>query len=673
MVIELGRKSLLGKAKDRPDQVRKVLVKLKQEGLRATFTKAMAKLETPVPLGYSCAGTVVAVGDGVSGWAIGDRVACAGQGYASHAEYVSVPKNLCVRIPDGVASADAAFVTLGAIAMQGVRVAEVSLGECVCVIGLGLLGQLSVQILRAAGCKVVGIDLDPAKVELAAKSGAGLALSRSDDSLVSKVMSWTHGRGVDKVLITAATKSNDPVALAGELCRDKGIVVVVGAVGMDVPRRPFYDKELELRLSRSYGPGRYDRQYEEKGIDYPFGYVRWTEQRNMESFLELVQAGSVKIGDLVTHRFPITQAKEAYALITAKGGGNTLGVLLQYPEQTDLKRRVEIQPLKAGRAGNLRVAIVGAGDFARSVLIPALSAIPNASVQAVVTATGISCTQVARKVGARYATTDVEEVLRDGEVDAVMIATRHNLHAETVLAALEAGKAVFVEKPLALNSDELRRIAEAARHDGRSLMVGFNRRFAPIAREVWKHMSGKGPLIMNYRINAGAISGNHWTQDPAEGGGRVLGEVCHFIDLMQYLVGREPTEVFAVPATVPGGPGNDNLAVTVRFGDGSVGQIVYSSTGSPILPKERLEVFGGGCSAVIDDFRTGAVYGSRQVKLGNGQQDKGHKEEVAAWVTALTQGKPSPIALDEILATTAATFAVEASVRSGQVHPVMMF
>lgn len=669
MVIELGKKSLLGKARERPDLVRKLLAKVQQEGIRATFRKAMVKLDTPIPLGYSCAGTVAAVGEGVVGWAPGDRVACAGQGYASHAEYVYVPKNLCVRIPEGVPSDGAAFVTLGAIAMQGVRVAEVSLGERVGVIGLGLLGQLTVQILKAAGCRVAGIDLDPAKVSLAREMGADFAISRAEEGLENRLMAWTGGRGLDRVLITAATKSSDPVSLAGELCRDKGVVTVVGAVGMEVPRRPFYDKELSLRLSRSYGPGRYDRQYEEKGIDYPFGYVRWTEQRNMESFLELVEAGRMKVEPLITHRYPVAKARSAYQEVT--GSGSTLAVLLEYSGQAEPRRRVDLKAASAPRRDQIRIGLIGAGDFAKGVLVPALQDLSGVELRAVVTATGLSAAQTGRQVGAAYVATDYTEVISDPDIDAVVIATRHNLHAEIVIAALEAGKAVFVEKPLALNEDELRRVAAAAEPSGRTLMVGFNRRFAPIVQEIRKHICGRGPLLMHYRVNAGALPQGHWTQDLQEGGGRILGEVCHFVDLLQYLAGSLPEEVFAAVAGAPGSAANDNLALTLRFADGSVGQIVYASGGSPLLPKERLEISGGGRSAVLDDFHTGIVYlESRQLKVGGRTQDKGHRGEVAAWIAALKAGQPSPIALEHLLATTKATFAVERSLATGRLEPI---
>lgn len=666
-VIELGKKSLLGKARERPDLVRKVLGKMRQEGLRSTYRKAMTKLQTPIPLGYSCAGTVVEVGAGVTGFQPGDRVACAGQGYASHAEYVFVPRNLCVKVPDGVGLDAAAFVTLGAIAMQGIRVAEVRLGERVAVIGLGLLGQLTVQILKAAGCKVAGVDLDSAKVALAGTLGCDLPLHRGAEGMVGRLLDWAGGHGVDHVIITAATGSNDPIELASELCRDKGIVTVVGAVRMDVPRKPFYDKELQLRLSRSYGPGRYDPSYEEKGIDYPFGYVRWTEQRNMESFLELVASGRVDVSCLITHRFDVEQATEAYGLITGEGGGKALGVLLAYSPRFEMARKLEMNSVPRSTRGKVRVGLIGAGDFARAILVPAVQACPQAEIRAVAAATGLSATQIARQVGAAYCATDPKEILADPEIDSVVIATRHNLHAELAVRAMEAGKSVFVEKPLALNHEELARVVDTARRTGQPLMVGFNRRFAPLIRQAKDILAGRGPFLMHYRVNAGTLPPTHWTQDPEEGGGRIVGEVCHFIDVMQFLTQGTPNEVHAVAARPAGSQVNDNVAITLRFADGSAGQIVYSSTGSPLLPKERLEVFAGGRTVVIDDFRSGVAYLEKsQQKLGGGAQDKGHRAEISAWFGALSRGKASPIPLEELQAVTLSTLAIEHSIRSGK-------
>jgi polar amino acid transport system substrate-binding protein len=664
MITDFAGKSLVGKARERPDLVRQVMDKVRKDGLAPTVQTVLSKLDQPIPLGYSCAGVVEAAGRGAEEFAVGDRVACAGMGYASHADVVFVPRNLAVRVPDGVSLEDAAYVTVGAIALQGVRIQAPLLGESVAVIGLGVLGQLAVQILRASGCRVLAIDLDPAKVRLALELGAEAAVVRTDD-VAAAVSVFTGGRGMDGVIIAAATSSNDPVELAGEIARDRAVVTMVGATGMEVPRKPYYEKELQLRLSRSYGPGRYDPEYEEKGRDYPVGYVRWTERRNMEEFLRLVATGQVRPSALTTHRFPIERADEAYALIG--GGGEPFGgVMLTYAERTaPAVRTLRLKPA-APLAGALGVGFVGAGNFARAVLLPRFEKAAGTALIGVSTSTGMNARSAGDRFGFRYATTDTAALLADADVHAVVVATRHASHARLAADALRAGKAVFVEKPLAIDEAGLREVLAAQAETGGVFTVGFNRRFSPLAAEVRNAFAPGLPLAITYRINAGAIPRDHWIHDPVEGGGRIIGEVCHFVDLCQFLTGDLPVEAFAHAVGGPEGGLHDTVAVTLRFAGGSVATIAYFATGDKSFAKERVEVFGGGTLAVLDDFREVEISrGGKRKKTRKMSQDKGFDEEVAAFVAA-ARGGALPIPLADLVATTRATFAIEASLRTGQ-------
>jgi polar amino acid transport system substrate-binding protein len=667
--IEFAGKSMLGKAKERPDLVRQVLDKVKKDGLMPTVQTVMSKLDQPIPLGYSCAGVVERVGRGAEEYQVGDRVACAGMGYASHAGSVFVPRNLTVRIPEGVSFEDASYVTLGAIALQGVRVAAPTLGERVAVIGLGLLGQLTVQLLAASGCQVLGIDLDPAKVALARELGAARAVVRSDD-VAGAVAAFTGGIGVDAVVVTAATESNDPTELAGEISRDRGRVVVVGAVRMDVPRKVYYEKELELRLSRSYGPGRYDPSYEEQGHDYPVGYVRWTERRNMEEFLRLVAAGQVTPSRLTTHRFGVESASDAYAIVTGAGAERVpfLGVVLTYPEEQRAPvTRIELRPGVAPRAGGkLGVGFVGAGNFARAVLLPRFARASGAAMVGVSTATGLNAKATAEKFGFGYCTTDTAALLADGSIDAVVIATRHASHAGFAAQALRAGKAVFVEKPLALDEEGLARVLEAQAESGRLLTVGFNRRFSPLAVEM-KEAFTAGPLAVTYRVNAGAIPPESWVHDPEDGGGRIIGEVCHFLDLVQFLTDDEPVEVFVYGLGGPTAALHDTVTIAVRLRGGSVASVNYFAVGDKSFAKERVEVLGGGTLAVLDDFRRLTISrNGRKKESKRVSQAKGYDEEVTAFLDALRGGGAPPISLRSLELTTRASFAVEESLRTGR-------
>ncbi|MHB1846869.1 MAG: bi-domain-containing oxidoreductase, partial [Deltaproteobacteria bacterium] len=545
MVLELGKKTLMGKAQDRPDLVQKVVEKVSRDGVLATARTVWSKLDESMPLGYSCAGTVLQPGPGVLGFKPGDRVACAGAKLANHAEVNAVPLRLCARIPEGVSDEAAAFVTVGAIALQGVRTAAPTLGESVAVIGLGLIGQLTVRILRAAGCQVLGVDLDPEKLRLAMLGGASRAVLRGGD-VQAEVAALTDGRGVDAAIICAATDSNDPVELAGELCRDRARVVAVGAVRMDVPRRPYYDKELSLLLSRSYGPGRYDPSFEEQGRDYPIGYVRWTEERNFGAFLSLCAEGRLDVGPLVTHRFPIDRAEDAYALLSGETKEPYLGIVLTYPLDRPLSQTIALaetpRTLASPKPGEVRLGFVGAGSFASGVLGPAFARAKGARLSTVVSAHGISARQLGKKLGFSHASTDFDGLCRDPATDAIVIATRHQLHAEQAAQALEQGKHVFVEKPLALDPVGLERVLGAAERSGRLLLAGFNRRFAPLSQKLRDELSGRtAPLVFSYRVNAGPVPRESWLHDPAVGGGRIVGEVCHFVDLLSFLSGALPT------------------------------------------------------------------------------------------------------------------------------------
>ncbi|MBX5477555.1 MAG: bi-domain-containing oxidoreductase [Pyrinomonas methylaliphatogenes] len=666
MTVEMGQKGLLGKARERPDLVRQVIQRAKNEGLLNTLRVVRARLSSSTALGYSAAGTVIAVGEEVAGISVGDRVACAGAGFASHAEIISVPKNLCARVPSGVSMEHAAFGTLGAIALQGVRLAEPTLGEAVVVIGLGLLGQLTVQLLKANGCRVFGIDLDERKVELARSLGADEAAVMNAETRRA-VMDWSRGRGADAVLVTAATSSNEPIEFAGEIARLRGRIIAVGLVGMNVPRKVYYEKELSLIVSRSYGPGRYDPEYEERGHDYPFAYVRWTEGRNLEAFLDLAAEGRVKLDPLITHRFKIEEAEEAYRLITGERGEPYLGVVLLYDETRPVETRIEIAKRKVTTGtGRVRVGLIGAGNYARSLLLPALKA-AGVEFQAVATASGISARDVAEKYGFRYCVAGAGEILDDDDVDLIVIATRHDLHAELAKRALERGRHVFVEKPLALSDEELDQLLATAMRSAGNLAVGFNRRFSPLAREAKEFFKARRePLSILYRVNAGRIPREHWTQDAREGGGRIIGEVCHFIDLMQFLTGARPVRVYAeeIESRNHEIVCEDSIFVTVRFADGSNGCIAYLAEGDRALPKERLEIFGEGRAFVLDDFRAASAYHrgrERKIRLRN--QDKGQFEEAKALYAMVAEGAPPPIPLAELEATTRATFRIRDSLR----------
>jgi len=668
MVVEFAEKSLLQKAKSRPDLVRQVLDKARREGVLNTLDAVRSRLDQPISLGYSSAGTVIAVGEGITDLKVGDRVACSGMNYASHAEIVSIPRMLATRISsERVSFEEAAFTTVGAIALHGIRLAEVRLGETVGVIGLGLIGQLTVQMLKASGCTVLGMDPDASRCRLAEQYGCDATAVEATE-FQSLVTSRTSDIGADAVLITAASSSNAPVELAGEIARARAIVVAVGAVGTEIPRKPYYEKELDFRISRSYGPGRYDPEYEERGRDYPISYVRWTESRNMEAFLQLLADSKIVLNALITHRFPIENAADAYELITGKRNEPFMGVLIRYPECSDERRKIDVHPDSAGTKQPVRIGVFGAGLFAGQVLLPAMQKAGAIDFAGVCTSSGGSAKHAASRFGFSYCTTDENEVLSDPSINTVLVATRHHLHARQVIAALSAGKHVFCEKPLCLNRSELEDIVAAKTiAKGQLLMVGYNRRFAPMSIGLKKFFSDvHEPLVANYRVNAGSISFNHWVHDPEQGGGRIIGEVCHFVDYLMFLFDATPVSVFA--ASLPGvQTPSDNVSVTITFDNGSIGNISYIAEGDKSFSKERCEVFGGGRVAALDDFRTLDLVKSgkrRQIKSSL-RQDKGHLGEWVAFGKAIREGGTSPISFVELEASTLATLAINDSLRLG--------
>lgn len=645
-IIDLARSSLAGKAMARPDLVRKTLQKVRNEGLLPTVQKVFAKLDTPIPLGYSLAGTVVEAGAEAGGYAVGDRIACAGAAVANHAEYNAVPKNLSVRIPAGVCDEAASFVTLGAIALQGVRVANPTLGERVVVMGLGLIGQLTVQLLKANGCRVLGFDPNPGRAKLALEMGADVAVS---DALDEAVRGFTEGYGADAVIVTASSKSSTPPNQAAEISRMKGRVVMVGLTGMEIDREPFYKRELDLRLSMSYGPGRHDPAYELEGHDYPLAYVRWTEQRNMQAFLELVAEGRVTPLKLVTHRFPIAEAEAAYKLMDTDEP--FLAILLTYPETpAPIARSI---PVNASSAATGRgTAFIGFGNYAKSVLVPALKKASKERLTTVVTSTGLSAHDAAQREGFANAATDPQAVMDDADTDCVFIATRHDSHASLAAAALRAGKHVFVEKPLALDHEQLADVVAAAEGAPGVLTVGFNRRFAPMMIAAKAAIASRaGPIAMHYRVNAGHVPGDSWLHG-AQGGGRIVGEACHFVDALTFLAGGPPVSVSAFrPEGI-----DDTVSAVLRFADGSTGTILYSSLGDSSLPKEYLEIFASGTVVRLDDFRKLHITtGGKTTTQSASAQDKGQAGLVKAFYAAARNGAAAPIPLDELIAVSEAT------------------
>lgn len=677
MLLEFGKAGLLSKARRQPEKVRQALDKARTDGLMPTLAAVRNKLDQPLPVGYCNVGTVLEVGPGVTDFEVGDRVISNGP----HAEVVCVSKNLCAKVPDAVGDEDAVFTVLGAIGLQGIRLAEPTLGESFVVTGLGLIGLLTAQLLRAHGCRVLGIDKDPQRLELARSFGADVVdLSRGEDP-VAVAQAFSRGRGVDGVLITASTKSNEPIRQAAEMCRQRGRIVLVGVVGMEISRTDFYRKELSFQVSCSYGPGRYDREYEVNGRDYPFGLVRWTEQRNFEAVLDALASGALQTKSLITHRFAQTDAAEAYSVLEA--GQASLGVLLDFPrptERSDKELRHDTLtfpgvPSPAGSAASaaLRVGFLGAGNFASQVLMPAFQR-GGAALEAVAAPSGLGALTVARRFGFRTATADPRQVLSDRQLDAVVIATRHDSHADLVCEALAEGKHVFVEKPLALNHGEIDRVIagyRAAIGAGFTpqLMVGFNRRFAPHTRQMVGQLEAvpeAKSFIMT--VNAGAIPSEHWVHDPEIGGGRIVGEACHFIDLLRFLCGHP---IVAVQAAMMGPqPGRvareDKMTFTLEFADGSFGAVHYLANGHRAFPKERLEVFCGGRILQLNNFRKLRGIGWPRFRRKNlWRMDKGHAAGAQAFVNAVRQGLRPPIPFEEIIEVARVSLDVVEAARTG--------
>ena len=662
--VNTARKGLIGKAKEKPDQVMQVLDTLKKEGFSSTYKKVMNKLDALSPLGYSTSGVVEAVGENVRLLKVGDRVACGGADIANHADMVSIPENLVVKIPDNVNLEDAAYTTVASIAMQGVRQADLRLGESCAIIGLGLLGQLTIQMLKASGVKVIGIDIDKDMVKLAKKSGADLSFERNSEEIEQAALNLSDGYGVDAVIITAGTSSLDPVELSGKICRVKGKVVIVGAVPTGFSRAKYFRKELELRMSTSYGPGRYNPNYEEKGMDYPIGYVRWTENRNMQAYIQLVSEKKINLDFLTTHIFDFQKASEAYQLIVDRSE-LFVGLLLRYDTEKEIKKEIVLKKTKPASSnnGDLKVSFIGAGSFAQNSLLPNIPK-SDAEFISVATSQGHTSKNVADKYGFAKSTCDANSITDDKETDTVFIATRHDSHAEYTLSSIKNGKNVFVEKPLCMNEEELEEIREEYNKQDLHLMVGFNRRFAPHIRKI-KQMFSKEPKSMNYRINSGNIPSDVWIQDKEIGGGRIIGEVCHFVDLVMFLAGSLPENLSANAIIDPLGL-LDTLNVNIKFKDGSIANVSYFSNGSKELKKEYLEVFSNGQTAIVDDFKELVVYGSKKNKYKLMNQDKGHKVEVQRFVDAIKKGKSTPISFEDIYWSTKMSFDIIKSIQTGE-------
>jgi len=691
-MIEMAKKSLLGKALERPDLAKQVIAKAKAEGIIEARKAAMARLDNPVPLGYSCAGVVINVAEGVQEFKKGDMVACAGSGYASHAELVCVPQNLCVKIPESVDFESASFVALGGIALQAVRMANPSLGERVAVIGLGLLGQITVQLLKAVGCHIFGIDISEEKIKMAIENGA------EEGAVSGKVDVFNATRefapnGFDSVIIMASSKSNEPLELAAKIARERAKIVATGLVGLNIPRKIFFEKELEFVVSRAWGPGVFDPFYTEKNIDNSYAYVRWTAKRNMEEFLYQISNGSVKVKHLITHRFPIEKALEAYDLIL-KGKEPYLSVLITYPDSEKIisqetPKSIFIVPKTQEHkkldkhVETLKVGFIGAGLFATGTLLPILKSFKKVRLKGVATATGIKAQHTAKKFGFEYFTTDYKELLKDDEIDLIFILTRHGSHAHFVIEALKAGKNVFVEKPLCINEEQLKEITsvcteinspDAMKSAGalslktQVLMVGFNRRFSTFSiwlKERFKVINEE-PISIHCTVNSGYVPPENWIHDPEDGGGRIIGEVCHFVDLVQFFTDSLPVRVIAETINSNSYMPSDNVSITLKMKNGSICSILYVTSGDKRYPRERVEIFGGGAVGIIENFKKATfVYKGNKKKIENWLSlDRGHKKEIEILISSIMNNQLTPVPFEEYIYTTLTTFAIEESLRA---------
>jgi len=667
--MEMHKASLLTKARRRPDLVKQVIDKVRTEGVFPTIRKVRSRLAEPFAPGYSCAGVIAQLGPGVEGYSIGDRVAAAGQGYASHAEVVSVPKNLTAKIPEGVTFAEAACGTLGAIAMHAVRITSPALGETVIVVGLGILGQLTAQILQAAGVNVIAVEPDSFRQDLARQSGIAAVTSPGEPAMQA-TLDFTQQRGADAVIITAASHNEELISESTRLVRDRGVITIVGDVPLTLSRRLFYGKELQLRLSRSYGPGRYDRQYEEKGHDYPYPYVRWTQKRNIEAFLDLLALKKVLVEHLITDRFDIQEVEKAYDLLTDPERNQHLAVLFVYPEKDHLPlstTQIKKPPCRARAGDTLGVGFIGFGQFAAGVLLPAFESVDGLQFTGVATTKGITAHTAAMKGGFTFATTDHTRVIKNPETDIVVIAATHDLHADLAIEVLQAGKIAFLEKPMALDPDGLAQLVGAVRKHGGLVQVGFNRRYSPALICIKKALAERtSPLSIDYRVCPGPppSAHDHWVTDPDIGGGRMIGEICHFIDAVSFLAEAHPKRVYA--HSLGTNEDDDAVALTLELTDGSMANIRYLTKASPGTPKEQIDILGGGITAYVNDFRSYGWTGRGRSVKKRGMQNKGHAEQIKALLDSVRhKGQAGGNFVDAVYATQT-TFAARESLRSGK-------
>jgi len=674
MLIDLAAKNLIGKARARPDIVQQIIQKARKEGAIKTLKNVMSKLEQPMPLGYSAAGLVESVGNGVYEFKVGDRVAIAGAGYANHAEVNYVPKNLVASIPDNVSFEEAAYTTVGCIALHGIRLASPELGETVIVIGLGLIGLIATQILKANGCNVIGVDLDASKVRLGIDLGLDVGVVSPTEDARQVVDSFTKGRGADHTIITAATPSNDPIELASSVTRRKGTVVAVGAIGLNLPRDSFYKKELSVKVAMSYGPGRYDRTYEEKGIDYPYDYVRWTEQRNMEAILRLISKGQLNVSALTTQKLSFENALDAYTIIR-KGEGFQVGIILDYDVDREQSRCIYLTPSTSAESrSELGIGFVGAGNYASAHLLPYLKRDRRVRLQGLATVSGLSARSKGEKFDFHYCTTDTDTIFEDPDIDVVFIVTPHSSHAKLVVQALQAGKHVFVEKPMIVSEDQLDEVSEVfftvSSTQSVGVMVGYNRRFAPMVKSLKNALPDNAVKQIIYRVNSGPIDTSTWLHDPDEGSGMLVGEMCHFIDLMQFITGERPIRVYAQSLRLGRADlaDQDNLSITISFNGGSVGILSYATVGSRSMSKERVEVYSSGMSVVLDDFRVLEIFDKdKKYRTKSLNQDKGQAAQISETITSFCDRHISPIPFEELVSGMQVVFAARRSMKTGSV------
>lgn len=658
MLLEFGRSSYIQKARQQPDKVKMVLDKIKTDGLVPTLETVFAKLGEPMPLGYCNAGIVIDVGSNVTDFKVGDRVVSNG----AHSEIVAVGKNLVAKIPDGVSFEQASFTVIASIALQGIRLFQPTLGEKIVVIGLGLIGQITMEFLKANGCEAIGVDIDQGKVELARSNGFIALNPANGEDPISFVANYTDEIGVDGVIITAATKSNGPIEQAAQITRRKGRIVAVGAIGMDIPRPPFYEKELSFYISSSYGPGRYDSKYEDEGIDYPIGYVRWTQNRNFQAILQLLSNGSLNFNYLITHRYKFLEAPKAYNEVL--NNRDSLGVILEYENIKDIivDKRVNLLSSFTSISSEVGIGVIGAGNFTKLIVLPILKD-SSAKLVGISSSKGLSSSIAAKKFGFEYSTTDYNELLKDEKINTVFITTRHNNHAKLVIESLEAGKNVFVEKPLAIDMEQLADVVKccnklASESRMPKLMVGFNRRFSPFVKDIFSKVKGRSNgLAMNMTINSGALPKDLWVHDEKIGGGRIIGEGCHFIDTMSYLANSEVESIYSVALNSDKELAikNDNVILNLKFKDGSIGTLSYLSNGNKSYPKEQMSLFCEGKVFNLDNYKKVNAFGSSGIKKWS--QDKGHKDEMIGFVENIKSSKENLISLESLVNTTLATFA----------------